>query len=203
LDLLRPFFGGLLYMANLIEGKSRYFVNGTLILGSTLIMQAESTPVAQSEELNPYEIALPENQVESYTNLLEGLGIQVGIGVGETASEIVKIAKKDEEVVEIASADPSTYSIDELISWASIQMKIPESKARKIVGCESKFNSYAVNPLTDASGLWQLMPLHAPKFVARGWNWPTDRFNPYKNTVVAIEVANNGLNVDAAWRGCL
>lgn len=109
-------------------------------------------------------------------------------GLNEAAIEDIEfIAKKK---------IPFGGDLDLLIKWTAQQMGISESHARRIIYCESKFNPRAQNQ-SGASGLWQIMPLHAPKFAKRGWDYWQDRFDPYKNSVVAIEIMQtSGL---AAW----
>lgn len=82
---------------------------------------------------------------------------------------------------------PYGGDIDQIIRWAAGEMGISESHARRIVYCESKFNPMALNP-SGASGLWQIMPIHAHRFTKRGWDYWQDRFDPYKNSVVAVEI---------------
>jgi hypothetical protein len=80
------------------------------------------------------------------------------------------------------------YDIDQLISLAAGEMGISDTYARSIVYCESRYSPVAYNYESGASGLWQIMPVHAPRFAARGWNYWEDRFDPYKNTIIAIEI---------------
>lgn len=100
----------------------------------------------------------------------------------------------DKEILEVTPAEPT--DINAIVAWGAAQMGIPESYARRIVNCESSFNPKITNS-SGASGLWQLMPVHAWRFTKHGWNWDTDRFDPYKNTVIAVEVWKDNPN---AWQ---
>lgn len=88
----------------------------------------------------------------------------------------------------VAIPSSSLSTVDAILSWAASQAGISEEYARKIVQCESSFNPKAANPSSGARGLWQIMPIHAERFTKRGWDYYNDWSDPYKNTVIALEV---------------
>ena len=56
------------------------------------------------------------------------------------------------------------------------------------VACsESELWPLAANP-SGARGVFQLMPVHAWRFAARGWNYWTDWDDPVRNTAIAYEL---------------
>jgi len=56
------------------------------------------------------------------------------------------------------------------------------------VACsESGLDPLESNP-SGAKGLFQLMPVHAWRFTARGWNYWTDWDDPVKNAAIAYEI---------------
>ncbi len=77
---------------------------------------------------------------------------------------------------------------DLIITWTATEMGISEKAVRKLIMCESEFNPKAVNPVTGARGWWQIMPEHTPEFELRNWNYELDSLNPYRNSVVAVEI---------------
>jgi hypothetical protein len=63
----------------------------------------------------------------------------------------------------------------------------PINEAFAITSCESNWNPEAVS-WTGARGLMQLMPLHAWRFAARGWDYWTDWSIPERNVAIAHEI---------------
>lgn len=78
--------------------------------------------------------------------------------------------------------------LDQLIGIASLDMGIPPSSVRRIIMCESEGDPTKINPKSGARGLWQIMPLHAEKFIKRGWDYWRDWSNGYRNTKVAVDI---------------
>jgi hypothetical protein len=88
--------------------------------------------------------------------------------------------------------------LDQILSIAAREMGLSEEHVYRIVDCESRFDPYNINLTSGARGLWQIMPHHAPKFTSREWDYWRDWPNPYRNTMVAIDVYHQeGLT---AWR---
>jgi MFS family permease len=58
--------------------------------------------------------------------------------------------------------------------------------ALRVLACESGGNPYAVGSQGER-GLMQLHPVHAAKFLARGWTWD-DAFVPERNLAVAHDI---------------
>lgn len=101
-------------------------------------------------------------------------------------SAILTQATDDPEIS--SQATPVLQGIQDFISMFAQQGGISYGYASSIAFCESKHFPGAQNPSSGARGLWQIMPIHAEKFTRRGWNYWTDWMDPYKNTVVAIEI---------------
>lgn len=59
--------------------------------------------------------------------------------------------------------------------------------AHRIVWRESRGIATAKNPRSTASGCWQLLAVHRPRFVKLGYRWE-DRFDPVANTRVALNL---------------
>ena len=59
--------------------------------------------------------------------------------------------------------------------------------AHKVVHRESRGVASARNR-SGASGCFQLMPVHAPRFARLGFSWERDRFNPIINTWIAMDL---------------
>jgi hypothetical protein len=77
-----------------------------------------------------------------------------------------------------------------ILSITADKMGISEIYARKIIFCESSGDPFKVNPENGASGWWQIMPNKAnfEKFIKHGWDFWADRFNPYRNSMVAADI---------------
>lgn len=58
--------------------------------------------------------------------------------------------------------------------------------AHRVVWRESRGDSRADNPRSTASGCWQLLAVHRPRFVRLGYQW-RDRYDPVANTRVALD----------------
>lgn len=71
---------------------------------------------------------------------------------------------------------------------------------RAIVQRESNYLPWAKNPRSSASGLTQLLDLHAHRFTARGWTWDTGRFDALQNLVVAHDLWSEARW--SPWRCC-
>ncbi len=65
----------------------------------------------------------------------------------------------------------------------------PASKgwAHRVVWRESRGDTTARNRRSTASGCWQLLRIHAPRFVKLGYDWG-DRYDPVANTLVALDL---------------
>lgn len=61
------------------------------------------------------------------------------------------------------------------------------SWAHRIVWRESRGDTNAKNRRSTASGCWQLLAVHRPRFVKLGYGW-ADRFDPVANTRVALDL---------------
>ncbi len=59
--------------------------------------------------------------------------------------------------------------------------------AHRVVWRESRGDTTAKNARSSASGCWQLLKLHAPRFIELGYRW-ADRFDPVANTRVALDL---------------
>lgn len=74
------------------------------------------------------------------------------------------------------------------------------AQMRYIVNRESRYQPWAKNPRSSASGLTQQLDIHAWRYERRGWDWNTDRFDAFKNLAIARDL------YDAAgfspWRCC-
>ena len=60
--------------------------------------------------------------------------------------------------------------------------------AQRIVWRESRGDPRAKNRRSSASGCYQLLKLHAPRFAKLGFSWERDRFDPIVNTWVAMDL---------------
>lgn len=59
--------------------------------------------------------------------------------------------------------------------------------AHRVVWRESRGDPRADNPRSTASGCWQLLAVHRPRFVRLGYRWG-DRYDPVANTRVALDL---------------
>ncbi len=78
--------------------------------------------------------------------------------------------------------------LDAIIAIAAQDMALSEAHIRRILHCESTLDPQRINTATGARGLWQIMPVHAQKFITRGWDYWEDWSNAYRNTKVAGDV---------------
>lgn len=105
-------------------------------------------------------------------------------------------AQKPEAVSKPAINNPGPNSIkieqrlDNKEDYIALFVKLtgaPRAKVESVMLCESGFNPRAQNA-SGASGLMQIMPVHAPRFSKRGWNYESDKFDPIKNLTIAAEI---------------
>ena len=78
--------------------------------------------------------------------------------------------------------------IDAVIESAALDMNLPKDYIRSLLHCESTLDPLKINTASGARGLWQIMPVHAQKFVTRGWDYWRDWSNAYRNTKVAGDI---------------
>jgi hypothetical protein len=78
--------------------------------------------------------------------------------------------------------------LDTIIATAAKDMNLTEGYIRRLLHCESTLDPQKINIVSGARGLWQIMPVHAQKFVTRGWDYWQDWSNAFRNTKVAGDI---------------
>ncbi|KKL19588.1 hypothetical protein LCGC14_2463910, partial [marine sediment metagenome] len=63
----------------------------------------------------------------------------------------------------------------------------PINEAFQVVDCESSWSPDAIS-WAGSRGLMQLMPVHAWRFAARGWDYWVDVFVPERNVAIGYEL---------------
>jgi hypothetical protein len=113
----------------------------------------------------------------------------------------------NEKALRLAVASPEPEPVDTGEATATVPVPLGEipriiysifgsygAKAVDVASCESGLDPWNVNPSSQASGLFQLMPFH--------WWGSFDPFDPVANTRYAYQLSNGGTDWSAWSRKC-